>query len=69
MRKNLSFNLANLPEALANPNNKKEIEALMKVNTKENNELIKSLLRAYSKAKEKSPNADDTQIINVPKIA
>ncbi len=41
----------------------------MKVNTKENNELIKSLLRAYSKAKDKTPNADDTQIINVPKIA
>lgn len=42
----------------------------MKVNTKENNELIKSLLRAYTKVKEKTTtNNDDSQIINVLKIA
>lgn len=41
----------------------------MKVNTKENNELIKGLLRAYSKAKEKCLTSDEGQIINVLKIA
>ena len=41
----------------------------MKVNTKENNELIKGLLRAYTKVKEKCNNNDEGQIINVLKIA
>lgn len=67
MRNNLKFSTDNLAEAIQDLGNRKAIEAVIKVNVKENHDLVKSLLKAYCRFKEKG--GDDGKVVNVMKIA